>query len=148
MVWEIGGEIFVNFNNLGDVMGQMFEKMSVIYLFFFVLCDLKDDGEFCEIKVKVNGVLCNVDVLFCKGYFLLKVYILCQGIEKQLIIVQDVIVGQVGGDFDFYVVVLFFIVLGVKVYVFVFFEVIGLSFFENYEGEVMLVEIYGYVIDE
>ncbi|MEM6706330.1 MAG: VWA domain-containing protein [Acidobacteriota bacterium] len=148
MARQTGGEAFANFNNLGDAMGQMLEKTSVTYLLSFAPRDLNDDGEFREIKVKVNGVPRNADISFRKGYFLPKAYTSRQGIEKQLITAQEVIAGQAGGDLDLHAVAPPFIVPGAKAYVPVLLEVSGQSLFENHEGEVMPVEIYGYAIDE
>lgn len=148
MARETGGETFANFNNLGEAMGQMLEKTSVTYLLTFAPRDLKDDGEFREIKVKVDGVPRGAEISHREGYFLPRAYTERAGIEKQLITAQEVIAGQAGGDLDLHAVAPPFIVPGAKAYVPVLIEVGGQSLFENHEGEVMPVELYGYAIDE
>lgn len=69
MARETGGETYRNFNDLGQAMDQMLGKTSVTYLLAFQADDVRLDGEFHPIEVKlVNGPR-GARVLHRPGYF-------------------------------------------------------------------------------
>ena len=50
-----GGELYDNFNNLGEAMGQMLDRTSVTYLLAFQPKNLKFDGKYRKLKIKLKG---------------------------------------------------------------------------------------------
>ncbi len=66
---DTGGELFENFNNLTEAMSQMLERTSVTYVLAFQAEDLKLDGEFHKLKVKLEGGPKGARLVHRPGYF-------------------------------------------------------------------------------
>ena len=69
-----GGEFFENFNNLTVAMEKMLDRTSVTYVLAFQADDLKLDGEFHKLKVKLKGDPKGARLNYRPGYFAPKPY--------------------------------------------------------------------------
>ncbi len=56
MANETGGEFYPNFNDLGTAMEQLLDRTSVTYLLTFQARNLRNDGSFRRLRVKLRNV--------------------------------------------------------------------------------------------
>jgi len=64
-----GGELYRDFNNLGDVMSTLLEKTSLTYLLTFRPQRFSNDGKFHKLKVKLKGVDSKAKIAHRPGYY-------------------------------------------------------------------------------
>jgi VWFA-related protein len=66
---QTGGELYRNFNDLGDAMGRMLHRTSVSYLLSFQPEGLALDGSYHDLEVKLKGRRRGLRVLHRPGYY-------------------------------------------------------------------------------
>lgn len=64
-----GGELYRNFNDLGQAMGRMLQRTSVTYLLSFQPEDLTADGTFRKLKVRLRNAPRGARIVHRPGYF-------------------------------------------------------------------------------
>ena len=64
-----GGELYRDFNDLGDVMSSLIEKTSVTYLLTFRPSDMANEGKYHKLKVKLKGLDKRMTVAHRPGYY-------------------------------------------------------------------------------
>jgi VWFA-related protein len=142
-----GGELFANYNKLGDAMNDVLKRTSVTYLLAFAPKDLAADGSFHELKVRLKDAPRGVDVVHRPGYFAPKPAGQENPFEQRLQLAQEVIGGQAGGRIAAGALATPFLVPGEKAYVPVLIEVAGGDLVRGFSENVVPLEIYAYAID-
>lgn len=84
MANETGGELFRNFNDLGDAMSQLLERTSVTYLLTFTPKRLEEAGGYHPLTVKLTGGPRGARVVHRPGYFAAAAYGDLNALERQL----------------------------------------------------------------
>jgi VWFA-related protein len=97
MARQTGGEMFANYNQLGDAMNQVLARTSVTYLLAFSPKDLVSDGSYRELKVRLKDGPRGADVVHRPGYFAPKPLDQQNPFEQRVALAQEVIGGQAGG---------------------------------------------------
>ena len=145
MANDTGGEFYANFNNPKSAMDSMLERTSVTYVLAFQHQDLKNDGKFHKLKVKlVNGPK-GTRLVHRPGYFAAKEYGEMNRMERQLA-GASAIMGAAGGLVDSSVLAAPFNVGATTAYVPVLIEIDGSSLMTGTSGNVLPTEIYAYAI--
>ncbi|HVS66831.1 MAG TPA: VWA domain-containing protein [Thermoanaerobaculia bacterium] len=147
MARETGGEMFANYNQLGDAMDAVLDRTSVTYLLAFSPTDLESDGSYRELKVRLKDGPRGADVIHRPGYFAPKPLEQQNPFEQRLALAQEVIGGQAGGAVGTGALATAFLVPGEKAYVPVLVEVDGEDLTRGLSDSVVPMEIFAYAID-
>lgn len=91
-----GGELYRNFNDLGDAMGQLLDRTSVTYLLSFQPTKLAGDGSYHKLKVKLKNVR-KARAVSRPGYFEPKRFAQMTAIERQLDAADFIVSGENSG---------------------------------------------------
>jgi len=146
MAKDTGGELFQNFNNLGEAMSQMLDRTSVTYVLTFQP-DVKADGSYRRIDVRLKNAPRGARLVHRPGYYAPKPYAERAGMEKQLAAAEAIVGGHEAGGLDMSVLVAPFRPLSGKAYVPVLIEVSGASLLAGVSGELAATEVYVYAFD-
>ena len=148
MAKDTGGEMFSNFTNLGDAMSEMLERNSVTYLLAFQPNDLKADGKFRRLRVRLKDAPRGTRVVHRPGYFPPKAYARTSPFERALDSAQAVMGGVETGDIDASVLAAGFPADSGKAYAPVLITARGEDLLAGVTGDVLPLEIYAYALDE
>ena len=148
MASDTGGEMFTNFTNLGDAMSEMLERTSVTYLLAFEPGDLKPDGKFRRLRVRLKNSPRGTRVVHRPGYYPPKAYAQTSRFERALGSAQAVMGGVETGDIEASVLAAAFPADSGKPYAPVLITVRGEDLLAGVDGEVLPFEIYAYALDE
>jgi VWFA-related protein len=69
MANETGGELYRNYNDLGEAMGELLDRTSVTYVLTFQPDQMALDGSYHQLKVKVKGGPKGSQVMHRAGYY-------------------------------------------------------------------------------
>lgn len=148
MANETGGEMFQNFNDLSGAMGEMLERTSVTYVLTFQPDNIKLDGKFHKIKVRLKENAKGTEIVHRPGYFAPTPYEQQSAVERQLTTAGLVMGGGEGGDFDSSVLAAAFQEqFADKAYVPVLIEMDGGTLTFDHHTRTLPAEIYAYAID-
>jgi hypothetical protein len=147
MANETGGEMFTNYNNLGDAMGEMLQRTSVTYLLGYSPKDLEYDGKFRKIEVRLKDVPRGARVVHRPGYFPSAPYDQQSPMERRMRIAQQVVAGEAGGAIGLSALATPFPVAGQKSYVPVLLELDGKALMGGQREGVLTTDIYAYAQD-
>jgi VWFA-related protein len=145
MADKTGGEYFRNFNDLSVAMGKMLERTSVTYLLAIQPQDLKLDGDYHRLKVKLRDEK-GLQVVYRPGYFAPKPFSSQAATERKLQTAGLVMGGRDGGQIDTSVLAAAFPGDSEKAYVPVLVEISGNSLLGDATSGVVPAEIYAYAI--
>ena len=148
MADDTGGEMFSNFTNLGDAMSEMLERTSVTYLLAFTPTDLKPDGKFRRLRVRLKDAPRGTRVVHRPGYFPPKSYAQTSPFERALGSAQAVMGGVETGDIEASVLATGFPADAGKPYAPVLITARGEDLLAGVSGEVLPLEIYAYALDD
>ncbi len=148
MAKDTGGELYEHFNDLSQAMGQMLERTSVTYILSFQPQDVKSDGKYRRLSVKLKDAPRGAEVAFRPGYFAPKPFAQLSSLERRLRAADLVVGGEVGGDIPISVLAVPFNLGGPKAYVPVVIEVDGRSLLAGMTGDLAAIEIYAYALDK
>lgn len=98
MARDTGGMFIENFNDLGDAMGSLLEATSVTYVLTIQPQDLKLDGKYHAIKVKLEGGPSGATLVHRPGYFAPLPYQETSATGRQLSSAQLLLAGESGGE--------------------------------------------------
>lgn len=141
-----GGELYENFNDLGDAMGQMLQRTGVTYVLTFQPDDIKFDGSFRRLRVELKGAPKGARAVFRPGYYAPRPYAQRAASEK-LLDAADQLLGDDPGTLPTAVLATPFTTKASKAYVPVVIEVNGAALLAGSEGNVLPAEIYAYAFD-
>lgn len=148
MAKDTGGEMFSNFTNLGDAMEEMLERNSVTYLLAFQPRNLKPDGKFRRLRVRLKDAPRGTRVVHRPGYYPPRTYEQTSPFERALGSAQAVMGGVETGDIDAAVLATGFPAASGKPYAPVLITARGEDLLAGVEGDVLPIEIYAYALDE
>jgi len=146
MASETGGEVFRNFNDLGEAMGRMLERTSVTYLLAIQPSKLARDGQFHRLRVRLEGVPRGAEVLHRPGYYAPLPLKEQQGLQRQLA-TASTLMDTAGGALPTAVLATAVRADSGKAYVPVMIEVEGQTLAAGASGDVLVAEIYAYALD-
>jgi VWFA-related protein len=141
-----GGELYENFNDLGDAMGQMLQRTGVTYVLTFQPDDLKFDGNFRRLRVELKGAPKGARAVFRPGYYAPRPYAQRAASEK-LLDAANQLMGDDLGTIPSAVLVTPFTTKASKAYVPVVIEVNGAALLAGSQGNILPAEIYAYAFD-
>jgi VWFA-related protein len=148
MAKDTGGQLFENFNNLGEAMGQMLETTSVTYVLTIQPQNLKLDGKFHDIKVRLNGGPSGARLVHRPGYYAPTPYEKRSGAERQIDSASLIVSGRPGGDLAATVATAAFRAEGDRMHVPVVVEVDGALLLTAKQGNALALNVYIYAFDD
>ena len=148
MAKDTGGELYEHFNDLSQAMGQMLERTSVTYILTFQPQEVKNDGKYRRLQVKLKDAPRGAQASFRTGYFAPKPFAQLSSLERRLRAADLVVGGEVGGDIPISVLAVPFNLGGPKAYVPVVIEVEGRALLAGMTGDLAAIEIYSYALDK
>ena len=148
MAKDTGGEMFSNFTNLGDAMSEMLERNSVTYLLAFQPGNLKADGKFRRLRVRLKDAPRGTRVVHRPGYFPPQAYAETSPFQRALGSAQAVMGGVESGDIDASVLATGFPADSGKPYAPILITARGEDLLAGVSGDVLPIEIYAYALDE
>jgi VWFA-related protein len=92
-----GGELYRNFNDLGEAMEQLLDRTSVTYVLSFQPRDLPMDGSFHPIRVRLAGDRDGARVVHRPGYYAPLPWPKQSVEARQIAAAQLLLGGEVGG---------------------------------------------------
>lgn len=144
-----GGELYRNFNDLGEAMAQMLERTSVTYVLTFQPDDIQADGEFHDIKVKLRNGGRGLRLVHRPGYFGPKPPGSKVNPEEQrLALASKLLAGEVGGALRVGVLAVPFRGVGSRASVPVLIDIDGPSLATLGRSGNVPTEIYAYALKE
>ncbi len=146
MAKDTGGEIFRNFNDLGLAMEKMLDRTSVTYLLAFQPQNLKLDGGYHRLRVKLTGAPRGTRLSHRSGYYAPKPYDQVDAVERRLDAAEVIMSDRDGGPFGVEVLAAAFPVQGQRAYVPVLLELDGTSLLAAAKDKLEL-ELYAYATD-
>ena len=147
MARETGGEFYQNYNNLNSAMTEVLERTSVTYILAFQPADLKFDGRFHKLRVKLKDDAKGVRLVHRPGYYPPKPFQQQTVMERKLATASTILSGEAGGSFLTSAFAAPFPSPNAQAYVPVLVEVDGPSLLAGHEGDSLLTEIYAYALD-
>ncbi len=148
MASDTGGEMFSNFGNLGDAMSEMLDRTSVTYLLAFQPENLKYDGKFNKLRVRLKTSPRGTQVVHRPGYYAPKPYAQTNPLERALDSAQQVMGGVEAGEIDASVLAAGFAADSGKAYAPVLIEAKGQDLIGGLEQGTVPLQVYAYALDE
>ena len=148
MANDTGGEMFANFGDLGDAMSEMLERTSVTYLLAFQPENLKYDGKFNKLRVRLKNAPRGTQVVHRPGYYAPKPYEQTNPLERALDSAQQVMGGVESGEIDASVLAAGFAADSGKAYAPVLIEARGVDLIGGLEQGTVPLQVYAYALDE
>ncbi len=145
---DTGGEMFTNFTDLGEAMSEVLDRTSVTYLLAFQPDNLKQDGKFRKLRVKLNNAPRGARVVHRPGYYPPKPYAQTSPFERVLGSAQQVMGGAEIGQIEASVLAAGFPAPSGKAYAPVLIEARGSDLVGGFEGETLPLELYAYALDD
>ena len=142
-----GGEFFENFNNLTVAMEKMLDRTSVTYVLAFQADDLKLDGEFHKLKVKLKGGPKGAQLAYRPGYFAPKPYSEISQRER-IFSAASRLYGDSSGQVGTAALAAPFEIDGELAYVPTLIEIRGDDLLKGNQGSTVTAEIYAYAVAE
>ena len=143
-----GGELYENFNNLSEAMGQMLERTSVTYVLAFQPANLEWDGEFHRLKVELKNQPRGTRIVHRPGFYAPRPYTEKSPMERLIDASSQVVAGEDSGTLDVALLSAPFALPGQqKAYVPVVIEVDGKGLLDAHSGGVLPTELYVYAFD-
>ena len=147
MAKDTGGEFFRNFNDLGDAMDKMLERNSVTYLLVFQPQNLRLDGEYHKLRVRLKDVPRGTRVSHRAGYYAPTAYSETSPMQRQLETAELIMSDEDSGALVTDVFVAPFPVAGQQAYVPLLLEIDGTSLLEGEGAGTLPIELYAYATD-
>ena len=145
---DTGGEMFANFTDLGEAMSEVLTRTSVTYVLAFQPADLKQDGKFRKLRVRVNNAPRGTRIVHRPGYYPPKTYAQTSPFERVLGSAQEIMGGVETGRIDASVLATGFPAPGGKAYAPVLIEARGRDLMDGFQGDTLPLELYAYALDE
>lgn len=145
---ETGGELFKDANDLGGQLDRVLTRTSVTYLLSFQRSDLKHDGAYRRLRVKVKDAGQGARVSYRSGYYAPRPFKDLDPLEKTLLAANDVINASSKRDVAIGVLAPPFRASEAQAYVPVIIEINGATLLTGHDGEKLGIELYTYVTDK
>lgn len=146
MANETGGELLKNANNLRPELDKVLKRSSVTYLLTFERPDVRPDGAYHRLRVKVR-LPAGGRVNHRAGYYAPRPFRELSPLERNLLASDSIASAVPRRDVEVRALVVPFRAAPGRAYVPVIAEIDGASLLAGQQGEHLSVEIYGYVSD-
>jgi VWFA-related protein len=147
MAHDTGGELFHNFNDLGEAMKRLAQGTSLTYLLTFQPQGPLAAGSFHKIEVKLKHAPRGTRVTYKTGYYAPRPYTQQRPVERILASSDQLMSGAAGGSIATAVLVAPFRAATAKAYVPVVIEADGATLLAGNGPRVVPAEIYVYAVD-
>jgi VWFA-related protein len=147
MANETGGELFKDANNLGDQLNRLLTRTSLTYVLTFERSDLKTDGSYHKLRVKVPKLPTGAHLAHRVGYYAPRPFKDLSPLERNLLAADHIAAGPPRRDIAMNVLLAPFRASQKEAYVPVILEVAGHSLLNGQSGDKVNVEIYAYASD-
>jgi len=144
---ETGGELFEDANHLEDDLERLLEHTSVTYLLTIQPVGLEPDGEFHELKVRVNAPK-GSRAYYRRGYYAPRPFDELHPFEKSLLASDAIASAEAKREIHVNVLATPFRSSPSEAYVPVLIEVDGADLLREHKGSDLAVEFYAYVTNE
>lgn len=144
---ETGGELYRNYNDLGQAMGEMLERTSVTYVLAFQPTDLALDGTYRQLRVSLKGGPKGAEVVYRPGYYAPVSYAHADPDQRRIRNATLLFGNQDGGLIDARTLAFPLPPGSGEASVAVLLEVAGASLIRDTSGNLLPVEIYVYALD-
>jgi VWFA-related protein len=142
---ETGGELFKDANNLREPLEKVLERTNITYLLTFERSDLKLDGSYHRLRVKVANLPSGARLANRAGYYAPRPFKDLDPLEKNLLASDGIASATPKRDIDLNVLAAPFRASPALSYVPVIVEIGGRSLLEGQDGAKLNLEIYSYV---
>jgi VWFA-related protein len=143
MANETGGELFKDANNFGEQLEHVLERTNVTYLLAFQRSDLKADGAYHRLRVKIRAS--GVRLSYRPGYYAPRPYQQLDPLEKSLLAADAIARAVPRNGLDIGLLVAPFRANVKAAYVPVIIELPGPSLMQGEKGDRLNLEVYTYV---
>lgn len=148
MADQTGGQLYRNYNDLGEAMGELLEQTSVTYVLAFQPDEVGPAGTYHQLKVKVKGGPKGAQVVHRPGYYVPGPYGAADGEERRIRNASLLLSGHEGGSIQVRSLAVPLPSGGDRTPVGVLLEIDGPSLMQGSEPPTVPVEVYGYALDE
>jgi VWFA-related protein len=149
MANETGGELFKDANDLGGQLDRVLTRTSVTYLLAFQRNDLKQDGAYRRLRVKVKAPQAQgARVSFRTGYYAPRPFQELNQLEKNLLAADGIVNAAPQRDVELGVLAAPFRANEAQAYVPVIIEIGGRGLLVGHKGDKLNLELYTYVADK
>src|ERR1700720_3191704 len=147
MARDTGGELYHNFNNLGDAMKQMAANTAVTYVLTFQPQGPLAAGTYHPIKVKLKNEPRGTRVTYKPGYYAPRPFKQVPAVERMLAAADQMMSTSASGSIQTAVLAAPFRTAADKAYVPVVVEADGGTLLAGGDGKTMTVELYVNAVD-
>jgi VWFA-related protein len=147
MAKDTGGEVYLDFNNAAEAMDRILEATNVTYVLAIQPENLKRDGKYRRLRVRLKNPPRGVEISARPGYYAPAPTDQQSPVERQLRTAGDVM-GTEGGSIQASLLTAPFRGSGNTAYVPLVLEIDGKSLLAGTPGDTAPVEIYAYALDE
>ncbi|HXO28255.1 MAG TPA: VWA domain-containing protein [Thermoanaerobaculia bacterium] len=147
MARDTGGELYHNFNDLGDAMSQLAKSTAVTYVLTFQPQGPLAAGSYHAIKVKLKNEPRGTRVTYKPGYYAPRPYKQLPAAERLLAVADQMMSTGASGSIQTAVLAAPFRTAAEKAYVPVVVEADGGTLLAGGDGKIMTAELYVNAVD-
>jgi VWFA-related protein len=147
MARDTGGELYHNFNNLGDAMKQMADNTAVTYVLTFQPQGPLAAGSYHPIKIKLKNEPRGTRVTYKPGYYAPRPFKQVPAVERLLAAADQMMSTSASGSIQTAVLAAPFRTAADKAYVPVVVEADGGTLLAGGDGKTMTAELYVNAVD-
>lgn len=140
-----GGELYRNYNDLGEAVGKLLERTSLTYVLSFQP-DVARDGSYHKLRVELKNKSLGKPV-YRAGYYAPVPYAKQNPLERRLQTAGAVVSGREGGAVPVAVLAAPFAMTAEKAYVPVLIEIDGPGLLAGSQKGTVATEVYAYALD-
>ncbi len=142
-----GGELYQNYNDLSQAMSKVLDRTSVTYVLAFQPENLKLDGSYRKLKIRLKNVPGGAKLSHRPGYYSPKPVAQVTALERRLQTAAEILGGEPGGAIRASVLATPFRTTSAHAYVPVLLEVDGQGLLAGQTDKTLVAEIYAYALD-
>jgi len=148
MANETGGELFKDANDLGDQLDRVLTRTSITYLLTFQRNDVKQDGAYHRLRVKLKAQAQGARVSHRSGYYAPRPYKELNALERNLLASDSIVHAASRRDVELGVLAAAFRANEAQAYVPVIIEIGGRGLLAGHKADKLNLELYAYVADK
>jgi VWFA-related protein len=142
-----GGDLYRNFNDLGEAMDRMLARTSVTYVLAIQPDNLAPNGDYHKLRVRLKSGAKGARVVYRPGYFAPRPAGQQSAAERRLEVASQVLSGRRGGAIGVSALAVPTPVPGQRPAVSVFLEIDGPALLGDAASGQVAAEIYAYALD-
>jgi VWFA-related protein len=142
-----GGELYQNYTDLSQAMAKVLDRTSVTYLLAFQPENLKLDGSYRKLRIRLKNVPGGAKLAHRPGYYSPKPPAQVTALERRLQTAAEILGGEPGGAIRASVLATPFRTTSAHAYVPVLLEISGPDLLAGQTDKTLVAEIYAYALD-